>query len=152
MTIPSKIIVSICKQLHAFLHAKNQFHHSLLFSYIANSKLVILGNLGMPGHTHLKWWYQFEEIFDVYLKAKNQVHSSRLPWDIARILQICYFGYFGNAWPSPIKNHSTNLWETFMLICMQKKSTLSLTSFLRYCKEIANLLFWVIWACLATHT
>ena len=25
-------------------------------------------------------------------------------------------------------------------------------SFLRYCKEIANLLFWVIWACLATHT
>ena len=27
-----------------------------------------------------------------------------------------------------------------------------LNSFLRYCKEIANLLFWVIWACLATHT
>ena len=25
-------------------------------------------------------------------------------------------------------------------------------SFLRYCKEIANLLFWVIWACLATHS
>ena len=33
-----------------------------------------------------------------------------------------------------------------------KKSTSSLTSFLRYCKEIANLLFWEIWACLATHT
>ena len=33
-----------------------------------------------------------------------------------------------------------------------KKSTSSLASFLRYCKEIANLLFWVISACLATHT
>ena len=32
-----------------------------------------------------------------------------------------------------------------------KKSTASLTSFLRSCREIANLLFWVIWACLAIH-
>ena len=32
-----------------------------------------------------------------------------------------------------------------------KKSTSSLNSFWRYCKEIANLLFSVIWACLATH-
>ena len=33
-----------------------------------------------------------------------------------------------------------------------KKSTSSLTSFIRYCKEIENLLFWVIWGCLVTHT
>ena len=33
-----------------------------------------------------------------------------------------------------------------------KKSTSSLTFFLKYCKEIADLLFWIIWACLATHT
>ena len=33
-----------------------------------------------------------------------------------------------------------------------KKSTSSLTSFLKYCREIANLLFWVIWACLAQIT
>ena len=38
-----------------------------------------------------------------------------------------------------------------MLICKQKKLTLSLNSFLRYCKEIANLLFWAIWVCFATH-
>ena len=37
-----------------------------------------------------------------------------------------------------------------MLICMQKRQLHS-TSFLRYFKEIANLLFWVIWACLDTH-
>ena len=33
-----------------------------------------------------------------------------------------------------------------------KKSASSLTSFLRYCKEIANLLFWVLYASLVTHT
>ena len=33
-----------------------------------------------------------------------------------------------------------------------KKSTSSLNSFLRYRKEIANFLFSVNWACLATHT
>ena len=31
-----------------------------------------------------------------------------------------------------------------------KKATSSLISFLGYCKEIAHLLFWVIWAYLAT--
>ena len=35
---------------------------------------------------------------------------------------------------------------------MGKKPTLSLTSFIRYCKGIANLLFWVVCACIHTHT
>ena len=47
-----------------------------------NSKLVILGNLGMSNNTHLKWLYQLEETFDVYLQAKNQLHPSHLPWVI----------------------------------------------------------------------
>ena len=33
----------------------------------------------------------------------------------------------------------------------KKQLHLSL-SFLRYCKEIKNLLFWIIWTCLVTHT
>ena len=33
-----------------------------------------------------------------------------------------------------------------------KKSTSSFTFSLRYCKDTVNLFFWVIWACLATHT
>ena len=32
-----------------------------------------------------------------------------------------------------------------------KKSISSLIFFSKYCKEMADLLFWVIWACLATH-
>ena len=63
-----------------------------------NSKLVILGHLGMLGHTHIKWKYQFLKISDVYLQAKNQLH----PW--------------------------------------------------QYCKDIANLLIWVLWKWQAPHT
>ena len=33
-------------------------------------------------------------------------------------------------------------------LCTCKKSTSSLTSFLKYCKDIENLLFWELWECL----
>ena len=42
-----------------------------------------------------------------------------------------------------------NFKETLMFICMQKKKTSTLTSFLRYRKDIANLLFWQLRECLA---
>ena len=42
----------------------------------------------------------------------------------------------------PGQNH--NKWCS-----LHKKSTLSLTFFLRYCKDLTDLLFWVIWAGLA---
>ena len=35
-----------------------------------NSKLFVLGNLGMSGHTHRKWQYHFEETFHNYLQGK----------------------------------------------------------------------------------
>ena len=38
-----------------------------------------------------------------------------------------------------------------MFICRQK-STSSFTFSLRYCKDIANFLFWVLWTYRATHT
>ena len=59
-----------------------------------NSELVILGNLGMSGHTQII--ASIKKKTGVYLRAKNQFHLSRFPWDIARTLQTCYFGYFGN--------------------------------------------------------
>ena len=60
----------------------------------------------------------------------------------------------------PINNDSITLSETLMqkvlkLTCRKfwclsasKKSSSSLNSFLRYCKDIANLLFWELWECL----
>ena len=44
---------------------------------------LILGTLSMPGYTQQKWYYQLVGDFDVYVHAKNKVHHSLLPWDIA---------------------------------------------------------------------
>ena len=72
----------------------NFITHFFLKILQRNTKLVILGNLRISGDTHLKWKYQFKETFDIYLQAKNELHPSRFPWDIAKILQTYYFGYF----------------------------------------------------------
>ena len=46
-----------------------------------------------------------------------------------------------------IKNDNVNLQKLWCLSAC-KKWTEFLTSFLRYCKDIANLSFWVLWECL----
>ena len=68
-----------------------------------NNRLVILGNLRMPGHTHLKWY------------------------NIA-------------------------IWRNFWRLCVGKRSSSSITFSMIYYKDIVNLLFWVLWACLVTQT
>ena len=40
---------------------------------------------------------------------KNQLHPSLLFWDIAKILQTCYFEYFEDAWLRPAKMIITSL-------------------------------------------
>ena len=69
LTIPIKIIVSICNKL-PYLSACKKSTSSLTYFFLTilqrNGKLVILVNLGMPCHTHLKWQYHFEKAFDVY--------------------------------------------------------------------------------------
>ena len=40
-------------------------------------------------------------------------------------------------------------WGKFWCLSACKKSTSSLTCFLNYCKDIADLLFWELWECLA---
>ena len=98
----------------------------------SNSKLVIWGNFDMPGHTQL-WWYLFEVNLDVYLKAKSQLHPLCSPWDIAKALQIYYFGYFGHAWLSTFK---VVLSTCRKLSCLSagKTSAPHPTFFLRNCK------------------
>ena len=96
---PSKIIVSICRK-RSCLYVCNRSTRSLtcFLKYckeIANLLLwVICACLASP---QLKWEYQFEEIFDVYLQAKNQLHSFHFPWDITKILQVFHSGYFGQG-------------------------------------------------------
>ena len=88
---------------------------------------------------------------DVYLHAKNQLHISLLFWDIVKTWQTCYFANFGNAWLSPSKI-IPSIYRKLSCLSACKKLTSSFTFSLRYYKDIANLLFWVLWACLAMHT
>ena len=80
-----------------------------------NSELVILGNLGMSGHTQII--ASIKKKTGVYLRAKNQFHLSRFPWDIARTLQTSYFGYFGNErlrTPKVIPSIFRKFWYLFL--------------------------------------
>ena len=126
----------------------NFITHFFLQILQKNNKLLILDNLGIPGHTHLKWEYQFEEAFDSYLQ---KLHPLGFTWDIAKILQTCYFGYFGYAWlRTPKKIKST--WKKRLCLSADKKSTSSLMFCWRYYKDMQTSLFWVLWACLGTQT
>ena len=87
--------------------------------------------------------------FDAYLHPKNQFHLQFLSEDIVKALQTWYFGNFGNTWPSPSKI-IVSICRTLSCFYACNKSASSVNFFLRYCKEIANLLFWVIWAHLTT--
>ena len=90
---------------------------------------------------------------DVYLHAKNEVHSELLFWDIVEILQNCYFEYFENARSCPSivilspcrKLCCQKCWNHLWWLPGCKKITSSLSYFLRYCKDITNFLFWELW-------
>ena len=63
--------------------------------------LVILSTLGMLDHTHLIWQHQPIENFDVHLHKKTTSFPT-ISWDIAKILQTCYFEHFRHDWPCPL--------------------------------------------------
>ena len=87
------------ESFHDYRHAMISFiAHFFLKILQRNSKRVSLGKLSIPGHTNLKWWHEFEETFDIYLHAKNQLYLSCFLWDNAKILQTYCFGYFGQDW------------------------------------------------------
>ena len=114
-----KIFYYMCKILFVIFLLKTFMANFFLKILQRNSKLVILSYLGMPGNIHLKRWHHFEETFDVYLRAKNQLHSSIF----LEILQRYVNFLFWVLWTylaTPTQNHSINFQETLMFICMPK--------------------------------
>ena len=84
------------------------------------------------------------ENFDSYQSAKNQLLSRwPFPWDNAKVLHTCYFKFFRHVWSCP-SNMIVSIVEKFD-VYLHKEPILSLTYSLRYCKEFANLIFWVLW-------
>ena len=74
---------------------------------------------------------------------KNQLRPSLLFCDIAKKLQTCSLGNLNMPGYDKQKRYYELVENSF--IFMQKKSNLSLPSFLKYYRDIANLLFWVLW-------
>ena len=97
----------------------------------------------MPGRTHLKWQYQFEEIFDVYLQAKNQLHPSRFPWDIPIYCKLV----LGTALGMPGYAHPKSYYHLVknFRVYLQAKNQLHPTLFGKYCKDMQISYFGHAW-------
>ena len=86
-----------------------------LSSFLRYYKPVTLTTLRMPDHAHQWWQYHLVGNFDAQSVKTNLKETSCLSackkstsyltsfWDVAKTLQSCYFGNFGDAWPSPSK-------------------------------------------------
>ena len=113
-----------------------QMHKTSFITYFflkklqRNSKHVILGNFGLPGHKHLKWQYQFEEILDLKkkkkLQAKNKLHPTL--WVFQEYLAMHSL------------SDTINLQKTFVSICRQKLNFIP-QFFWRYRKDMQNSYF-----------
>ena len=93
-----------------------------------------------------KCWNQLVRNFDVYLQFISNIFFEIL-W------KRCEHAIFGTL---VMLDHCikiiVSIYSKLSWSSACKKSTLSLTTFLRHCREIANFLFWVVWACLAMLT
>ena len=137
------------ENFHAYAdNAKINFiTHFFLKILQRNSKLVLLGNLGMPGHTHLKLYNPFEET-SVYLQAKTQFHPSHFPWDIGKNYNLVISGTFD----MPGYTHSKVILSTCRKLSGLSAGPKSINVSLGMLQRYANFLFWLLWTCLTTHT
>ena len=123
-----------------------------------NSKLVILGNLGTP-RPPKKLASTWRNLWCLSARKKNQLHSFFFPWHIAKILQICCSGNFGQSTAysgcfgllTYTQNDTSTLQKAFVFNC-RPKSNFILHVFLEVLQRYANFLFWVLCACLTAHT
>ena len=135
-----------------FIRTKN---HYIVKSYLDIGKSLQTWHFGYIGHEWpcpsklivlacRKFWY-------LSTWKENQLYTSPLSWNIEKIMQFCYFGYIGhNAWLWPLKMKVLDF-RKLWCVYSYKKSNLSLTSFLKFCKDTANLWFQALLDWLAMH-
>ena len=111
-------------------------------SRISSGKVVILGHLGMPGHKHLKWQYQFKKKKNLYClytgkKSTSSFTFSLRYWkDIAKLL-------FWTLWGIPIFAHPKWYYQLAENFCvnLQAKKQLCCPYFSWYCKDMQTSCF-----------
>ena len=97
------------------------------------------------------FYYNCKILFVTFL-LKRFMANFFFFWNIVKITE-----YFDNVWSCPLLMIVSTLGDfpkvlkstcrKLMFICTQKLTS-SLTSLLRYWKDIANLLFWELWECM----
>ena len=73
----------------------------------------------------------------IFKQKKN--YPSPLSWNIIKILQTCYFRYFGHTWPRPPKAIAC---RKLMVICKQKTNLIT-QFFCRYYYILKNPAIWL---------
>lgn len=81
--------------------------------------------------------------------TKKSTSSFILSLEIVKILLSCYFVQYGQVWQCPTRLMVLTCRIAWCLTACKKSSSYLPPSYLRYCKGIAKLLFWVLWACQA---
>ena len=147
LTIPIKIVVSISIMLTC-MQKINFFIHYFLKILQRNSNGFILGNLGMHGHTHLKWQYHFEETFHNH----QQAQINFIFYVFLEILQrYCKLVVLGTL-DMPGYAHPKWYYQFVEKFCLSAGKNIKFMThaFLEILQRYANL-FWVLWACLVIH-
>ena len=137
-TSPLTTLLRYCKDIaccyfeyfrHAWLYPSNMIVPTFLILWC----LFVQKSTSSFKYFGCEWQYSTILIAStcrkVYLHVKNQLHASLLSWDIAEILQTCYFGYFGHAWPSPSRRWY--LLQGNFDAYLHAKKKISVTSFLQ---------------------
>ena len=116
-----------------YLHAKkiNFITNFFLKMLQRNSNLF---TLGMPGLTHSKWHYQFEETLEAYPQVNNQLPPSRFPWGTVVLDTLGAPDYAHPKW-------YYHLAENFR-VCLQAKNELHSSCFSGNIAKISKLLIW----------
>ena len=115
--------------------------------YCRHCKLAILGTLGILEHLHQNHNINLKQAFMLICMQKINCITHFFLKMLQRNSKLVILGNMG------MPGHTHLKWlyhfeETFNIYQLHP----SHFSWHIYCKDIVNLLFWVLWACLATHT
>ena len=87
---------------------------------------------------------------NIWIFCTTKEHKSTFFLLCCKSITIFQFRVLWTRLATSIKNDNGNLYKLWCLSAC-KKWTSSLTSFLGYCEDIANLLLWVLWGCLTIY-
>ena len=147
---PSKFYYQSVASFHAYLCAKNQLCHLILKILQRNSKVVILGNLGMLGHTRLNDNSSLKKPLKFICSQKIKFVLHAFPEILQRYCKLIVLDTLGMpGYTNP--NWYYQLVENFR-VYLEAKNQLHSNAFLEILQRYADFLFRVLWACLVAHT